>query len=520
MMKNIVVCADGTGNAGGYTPDSNVYKTYNAVDIHHKERSQITFYDNGVGTSQNKIWRAISGGLGFGFKANVCDLYGFLARNYDPGEKKPLDGDPKGAEEHAGDTVYLFGFSRGAATIRALTGFIHACGLVDGRTLTTPKLKKKVQKAFKAYVRTGRKDTTKADSIRQRNHGRIPIKFVGVWDTVSALGFPQRTDVVGLVSFTLKWVLAALDYLSDRLFPHRFYNYDLTDNIEYAYHALAIDDARTSFWPLVWDERNREEGTVEQVWFAGMHSNVGGGYERAEMANVPLRWMLTRATHHGLLFKKGTVEAARADSDVNGRLYDSRDGLAIFYRYHPRAIEGLCKEKLNQKIKIHKSVIGRMQRKTANYAPTHLPGTFTVVSTSIGQPMIALNPQSQTGWDDKRKEVRKNILKRQLLYIVMLIASLIILVIAISLWNHPPQRWGSSGFFGYVADVLTYIFPGLFSGLIEVAVRQAPLYYFLSPIVLALSIWWYRQSCDKRIIEAAVELREMVVRSFSQKQNI
>jgi hypothetical protein len=253
-----------------------------------------------------------------------------------------------------------------------------------------------------------------------------------------------------------------------------------------------------------------------------MHSNVGGGYERAEMANVPLHWMLTRATHHGLLFKKGTVEAARADSDVNGRLYDSRDGLAMCYRYHPRAIEGLCKEKLklSQKIKIHKSVIGRMQRKTANYAPTHLPGTFTVVSTSIGQPMIALNPQSQTGWDNKRIEIHKNILKRQLLYILLLIASFYILFKTISHWIYPPQQWGSSGFFGYVADVLTYILPGLFSGLIEVAVRQAPLYYFLGAIVLTLAIWWYRQSRRERIVEAAVELREMVVRSLSQKQNI
>ena len=134
--------------------------------------------------------------------------------------------------------------------------------------------------------------------------------------------------------------------------------------------------------------------------------------------------------------------------------------------------------------------------------------------------MIVLNPQSQTGWHDKRKEVRKNIIKRQRLYIVMLTTALIILGIAISLWIYPPQQWGSSGFFGHVADVLTYFLPGLFSGLIEIAVRQNPLYYFLAPIVLTLAIWWYRQSRCKRIVEAAVELREMVVQSLSQKQNI
>ena len=118
-MKNIVLCSDGTGNKGGYGADSNVYKTYKAVDINNPGVDQYTFYDQGVGTdksdtSKNKYRTALSGAFGFGFRDNVLHLYHFLARSYNPG-----------------DAIFLFGFSRGAATVRAFAGFINACGLID-----------------------------------------------------------------------------------------------------------------------------------------------------------------------------------------------------------------------------------------------------------------------------------------------------------------------------------------------------------------------------------------------------
>ena len=122
MTKNIILCADGTGNKGGYTPDSNVYKIYNGIDIHDDGNKQIIFYDNGVGTAKNKYWRAASGAFGFGFGHNVRDLYEFLVKNYDPD-----------------DRVYLFGFSRGAATVRAFSGFVAACGLIRYEKKTAKK---------------------------------------------------------------------------------------------------------------------------------------------------------------------------------------------------------------------------------------------------------------------------------------------------------------------------------------------------------------------------------------------
>ncbi len=142
MSKNIIVCADGTGNKGGSTPDSNVYRIYKSVDKYFKGPAQgdfevdeqIIFYDNGVGTEKNKYLRMLGGAFGFGFEDNVCDLYKFLARNYEPG-----------------DRVYFFGFSRGASTVRACTGFINACGLAKGKGLRNRELAELVKEAFRAY---------------------------------------------------------------------------------------------------------------------------------------------------------------------------------------------------------------------------------------------------------------------------------------------------------------------------------------------------------------------------------
>ncbi len=530
-MKNIVLCADGTGNKGGYTPDSNVYKIYQAVKLHDPVDAQsnpveqITFYDNGVGTSENKMWRALSGAFGFGIRQNVCDLYTFLARNYNPEDKHHADGESQESSGNTGDAVFMFGFSRGAATIRALTGLIYVCGLIDGRQLSTKHLDEKVDNAFNAYKRAGRNNTAPADSIRKVNHGRIPIKFVGVWDTVAALGFPRRTDKTGPVSWTLNKLFPVLDWLLDRIWPHRFYKYDLTTNIENAYHALALDDARTSFWPLVWDETNilgaEEEGdtpTVEQVWFAGMHSNVGGGYERAEMATVTLDWMMTRAENPalnpGLIFKERDREEAHANKNVHGRLYDSRDGFAMFYRYHPREVQFLCQTKLQGEIKIHESVIQRMKAKTANYAPVDLPGKFAVAS-ALGHPMNVIDPEFEPEWHVKRRDVGKIVLQRKRLYMAFLTASLSIVGSAIWFWMNPPEQWGASGVFRHAADGLHYILPDLFSGLIEIAVLQHP-EYFVAACVTAGVGRWYRKSLRRRTVAAAERLREIVLRRVEE----
>jgi len=519
--KNIILCADGTGNKGGYTPDSNVYKVYKAVEKdltkiekeHFGVTEQIIFYDNGVGTNSNKYLRAISGGLGFGFGQNVRDLYKFLARNYEPG-----------------DRVYLFGFSRGASTIRAFNGFVHTCGLFNGSNsdLSNRQLDETVQEAFDAYRWEGikgkiqyrltrflwrKKGSRNADELKNTevsadSHGVIDIHFTGIWDTVVALGWPKRIDVVSPVSLVLRFVFMVLEKLADFLIPHSFYNFRLTHNQLHAYQALALDDERTAFWPFVWDENGfPDKNTVEQVWFAGMHSNVGGGYNRSGLASIPLYWMMGKAQLHNLCFEDGTVKKAQEDSHVHGRMYNSRDGAAIFYRYHPREIENLCQVKkagyskmknlllgdLNEgqsrfkdgKIKIYDSVIERMEHRTANYAPPALPGEFRIVKDKIEKKDLSVTtkafdvcPASEDGWKENKGKIKCKIWLRKFLYDVMVFLLLYVLSIAFIYWICPPQGRGRSGLMGHVADFLDYITPDFFAGLIEVGVSQNPFWLF------------------------------------------
>ena len=486
MGKNIILCADGTGNVGGTTPDTNVYKTYNAIEIHNQSKEQITFYDDGVGTAKNKYWRAISGVFGFGFRRNVCDLYEFLAKNYEPG-----------------DNVFLFGFSRGAAEVRALSGFIAASGLVDGRNLDYRELRdrrgNRIAEAYRQYKEA--KEGLAEPSKEKGTHGAIPIKFIGVWDTVSALGFPQHWKVTSIGMWVLNGLFMTLDRLFDFwIFAHRFYNYELTPNVEYAYHALAVDDERLSFDPRVWDEtRAGQDTTVEQVWFAGAHSNVGGGYGRAGLANVPLEWMMERASHHGLVFKKDVREEISRDANVHGRLYDSRDGIGVYYRYQAREIQRLCGKKLRGRVKIDRMVLERMKRKTAHYAPGHLPDSFDVVETPVTCTEAPKTVEVQgEDWKELRRRINKWVFWRQRLYGVFLEFTLLVVISAWWFWVWPPLQsgkhasqniaWSLHWWMDHIADVLNYVLPVFFEGLITVAVIQHPIIFGM--VVAFLFILW------------------------------
>ncbi len=531
MSKNIILCADGTGNRGGYTPDSNVYKIYNSIDIHKDGNEQIIFYDNGVGTAKNKYLRAASGAFGFGFGHNVRDLYAFLVKNYNPG-----------------DQTYLFGFSRGAATIRAFSGFVAACGLINyqkgGQKMGARELEKEVKKRFKDYIKISRQSKKKGvipplATASEANHGAVQIEFIGVWDTVSALGFPQRADVTSIGMWVINLLLVTLDRLSDIPFPHRFYNYDLTDNVDHAYQALSIDDERTSFWPMVWDETARENGSVEQVWFAGMHSNVGGGYNRAGLANVAYEWIMLRGYLHGLEYKSGAKRKAAEDAHVQGRIYNSRDGAAIFYRYHPREIEKLCKgggkkhkPRISGKIKIHESVIRRMKERTANYAPGHLPGTFETVTTDDIDCMrtTPYEPNKKAGWQACRARINRVTLFRKWLYGIFLEFTLVVVASALWLWFGSPKgetgfkaitgpKWSIDWAKGHIADVLDYFLPDLFGGLITLAVVDYP--EILGSGILVLGFLVGARICARhKTIKACEKSRDIVLDSKVAVQGV
>lgn len=495
VPKNIVICADGTGNSGGETPDTNVYKMYKAVDRHMPGNAeiseQIIFYDNGVGTHKNKYLRALGGAFGFGFERNVCDLYKFLARNYEPG-----------------DRVFFFGFSRGASTVRACNGFIHKCGLVKGRELHNYELEERVEEAFAAY-RRHESNPQRAESLKldgERSHGAIPIHFIGIWDTVVALGFPTRTDKIGPLSRALDFVFMAAEKMLDFMWPHSFYYYRLTENVSNACQALAIDDERTAFWPHVWREQERAPGTVEQVWFAGMHSNVGGGYGRSGMASVSLHWMMLRARKQGLVFETDAVQGSFRDSHVHGRMYNSRDGLGVLYRYHPREIEALCEGRVEGNIRIHSSVIDRLNHRTSNYAPGQLPAAFEVVESDLKAKPVLRNPGSHPDWQKIRDEIDRWVHRRKLLYDGMLL--FFVLLIGASYWLSDVPLLAADSW--SLAGMLDVVLPDFFDGLLQKTLVDYPWLFFLL-ILFIISYMKIRKNFYENTVEACERLRHLVI---------
>ena len=373
MNKNIVICSDGTGNTAIKDRGTNVFKLYEAVDlIGHRGNPtvtrQVAFYDDGVGTEGLKLLRWLGGAFGWGLGRNVRQLYAELARVYEPG-----------------DRIFLFGFSRGAFTVRTLAGFIICCGILDrAKFRTNARLRQGVKQAYREYRRRYRTslgsrlrrahDPARADALHSRfavvhpayaPEGRVRIAFIGVWDTVDAVGLP-------------------IDHLADvlnQLYRFKFPDLRLSPQVDKACHAISIDDERHTFHPVMWDEEHEgQSDRIEQVWFAGVHANVGGGYPKQGMSLVSLNWMMTRAEQCGLRFSTVDREWWREHENVHDKLYNSRAGLSVYYRYKPRDIAGICRDH-HAEPRIHFTAIGRVAQATDGYAPGNLPKNLRVVTT-------------------------------------------------------------------------------------------------------------------------------------------
>jgi uncharacterized protein (DUF2235 family) len=359
MSKNIIACSDGTGGTAIKARGTNVFKLYEALD----RQGQIAIYDDGVGAQRLRFLRIASGAVGIGLKRNVRQLYVEIARAYEPG-----------------DRIYLFGFSRGAFTVRMLAGLIARCGILDKRN---PEFKSEsdFQRVAREAINTDRsrydiwwrrlyRDRAEANSqsekFRKRyavaddRSGPTPIAFIGVWDTVDAYGFP---------------VDAIAGFWDKHIYPFRFDDQTLSPKVERACQALSIDDVRHTFHPVLWEDDPR----IEQVWFAGVHTNVGGGYPKQGMSLVSLNWMMEQAERQRLRFVESDREFYREHMDVHDHLYDSRAAAAIYYRYNPRDIEKIC-NKWTQEVtpKIHISAIERMLQGTEGYAPGNIPKSFEI----------------------------------------------------------------------------------------------------------------------------------------------
>ncbi len=297
MAKRIVVCLDGTWNR----PADNIRST-NVVKIMRAVRhtaadgtEQISFYDKGVGTG-GPLDRLNGGAFGRGLDDNVQDGYRFLANNYEPG-----------------DEIYIFGFSRGAFTARSLAGFIGATGLLDRKTMGS------MDEAWEMYrTPPALRDMANLAGMRALARHPVAIRCIGVWDTVGALGVPIEQ---------LKWMSAK---------RYQFHDTTLGKDVACGLHALAIDEKRGPFAPTLWEAEEEVPGqVVEQVWFPGVHSNVGGGYPDRGLSDVALDWMIKRVrAHTPLEFDAGFIKAW-IKPHAMGTIYESRSKIYAFSRVAP-----------------------------------------------------------------------------------------------------------------------------------------------------------------------------------------
>jgi uncharacterized protein (DUF2235 family) len=402
--KSIVLFSDGTGNSSAKLFKTNVWRMYEAVDLGPSaegKRDQIAYYDDGVGTSSFRPLTVLGGAFGWGLQRNVLDIYRYACRNY-----------------REGDDIYAFGFSRGAFTARLVVALIASQGLVSSSS--EAELDWKSREAYRAFradfvPRLLEWPTTllrRVSRVVQRWRDRIKgyqpydpaencrpnIRFIGVFDTVAAYGGPI-TEITRAID---NWI-----------YPLSMPDYQLHERVLCARHALALDDERDAFQPLVWDEVHEallierkivDQQRLEQVWFTGMHADVGGGYPDESLSYVSLLWMMEEAEKAGLRTLKVVKDRFVALASSFGPIHDSRAGMAAYYRYQPRRISAWLdpvgwttlslrdpaitdadgrSRGLLRRVKVHESVINRIATGTDRYAPITLPENFSVVPPQV-----------------------------------------------------------------------------------------------------------------------------------------
>lgn len=371
MARRIIVCCDGTWNAPdekeeGQVSPTNVVKIASAIrPVADDGTTQIIYYHDGVGiedkldclvqgqppwersllTGVQKLLygpaHLVGGAFGLGLSKIIEDAYRFLIYNFEDG-----------------DDLYLLGFSRGAYTVRSLGGLIRNSGLLRKEHAD------KFEDAYNFYRdRSDDTDPRSATAIQFRaQYSRdIAIKFVGVWDTVGSLGIPNHI----------------VDHFLGNLY--NFHDTRLSTKVENAYQALGIDEKRGDFKPCLWEIQADAPPTqrVEQVWFPGVHCDVGGGYPEAGLSDCALQWMINKAVDCGLAVNRSYVQTS-VKPDPSSVLHNSLTGAFAIRPQYVREI--------GRGTETAESISRCAQVRKANpalaYSPVNLPVAGVNVTTS------------------------------------------------------------------------------------------------------------------------------------------
>lgn len=282
--KRLIVCCDGTWNSPEQHHVTNVVRTARAVRPADDDGvPQIVFYDWGIGSYSGKL---TGGMLGAGIDKNIQDAYRFLVHNYLPG-----------------DEIFLFGFSRGAYTARSLVGFIRNAGLL--RKIDAEL----IPKAYGLYRQPAKPDAPSAVRFREAHAQGVRIAFIGVWDTVGALGVPSQ--IVRRMGGNRRYA---------------FHDTSPSGIIDRAFHAVAIDEQRVDFEPALWTRLPKPGQVIEQQWFAGVHGDVGGGNGDCGLSDTALEWVWSGAESAGLALDEG-YRRDKTRPNPLGKLHRSWTGM-------------------------------------------------------------------------------------------------------------------------------------------------------------------------------------------------
>ena len=357
--KRLVVCCDGTWQNQNNEIPTNVFKLAQAVKPiakHQEEINQVLYYDPGIGAIEKETggsWvkntldllkRFGGGAFGWWIDEKIRSAYIFLCLNYLPG-----------------DEIYLFGFSRGAYTVRSLAGLINCAGL-----LKRPDINKTAE-AYRIYrLRDPQQRQRNAIDFCDRHQTqRVELKFLGCWDTVGALGVPNL----------IPWL--PIDKIFQR--KYKFHDFKLSPIVENARHAIAIDEIKPAFEVAIMEASANFEGTLKQVWFPGNHGCVGGGTaETIGLSNAALKWMADEASQLGLDLDLSLAESTEL-IDVKTPFKTPSIGETILEKItgsKERDLVKLDKQLKSFKFDIndsfHLSVKERWRDRYSNYRPNNL----------------------------------------------------------------------------------------------------------------------------------------------------
>lgn len=283
-MKNIIFCSDGTKCTS--KDKSNVFVTYDILK--NIENKQVRKYDEGVGNIFGRLLRGVL--FGSGVDANIKDGFKFISDEYENG-----------------DSIYLFGFSRGAYTVRSLASMISLCRLA-------PKKSEKnvIDEFFDVYKknRDEKNFSNLVNSLEAKyNSRKANIEAICVWDTVGAIGRQTRTKDIR------------------KKMRHRYHRMSIYPEVKRFYHAVSLDERRTQYWPhLTIGQLKSEKTKLEEVWFPGVHSDIGNAYEEKILGDITLYWMLSRVSE--LSIKENFLELLEP-LDICGKMNNSEGGIAF-----------------------------------------------------------------------------------------------------------------------------------------------------------------------------------------------